>query len=65
MRPTCRVLLHLGGLRLTPGGLAQALHRMADKAKGSFLELLAGLHSQPAVYIDETGWWMGNPGYGL
>jgi hypothetical protein len=65
MRPTCRVLLHLGGLRLTPGGLAQALHRVADKAKGSFLELLAGLRSQPAVYVDETGWWMGNPGYWL
>jgi len=65
MRPTCRVLLHLGGLRLTPGGLAQALHRVANKAKGSFLELLAGLRSQPAVYVDETGWWMGNPGYWL
>jgi len=65
MRPTCRVLLHLGGLRLTPGGLAQAMHRVADKAKGSFLELVAGLGAQPAVYVDETSWWMGKPGYWL
>ncbi len=65
MRPTCRVLMHLGGLRLTPGGLAQALHRVADKAKGSFLELVAGLRAQPAVYADETSWWVRNPGYWL
>lgn len=62
MRPTCRVLHHLGGLRLTPGGLAQALHRVADKTKGSFLELLAGLRTQPAVYVDETSWWVGGAG---
>lgn len=65
MRPTCRVLHHLGGLRLTPGGLAQALHRVAEKTKGPFLELVAGLRSQSAVYVDETGWWMGGPGYWL
>jgi hypothetical protein len=59
MRPTCRVLWHLGGLRLTPGGLAQAMHRVAQKAKGSFLELVTGLRSQPVVYADETGWWVG------
>jgi hypothetical protein len=62
MRPTCRVLRHLGGLRLTPGGLAQALHRVAQKAKGSFLELVAGLRSQPGVYADETSWWVGGAG---
>ena len=60
-----RVLHHLGGLCLTPGGLAQALHRVADKTKGSFLELLAGLRTQPAVYVDETSWWMGGTGYWL
>jgi hypothetical protein len=60
-RPTCRVLEALSGLRLTPGGLVQALHRVADKAKGSFLELVAGLRSQPTVYVDETSWWVGGP----
>jgi len=62
MRSTCRVLEALCGLKLTPGGLAQAMHRVADKAKGSFLELVAGLRSQPAVYADETSWWVGGKG---
>ena len=60
-RSTCRVLESLCGLRITPGGLTQAMHRVADKAKGSFLELLAGLRSQPTVYADETSWWVGDP----
>lgn len=60
-RSTCRVLESLCGLRITPGGLTQAMHRVADKAKGSFLELLAGLRSQPAVYADETSWWVSGP----
>ena len=60
-RSTCRVLESLCGLRITPGGLTQAMHRVADKAKGSFLELLAGLRSQPTVYADETSWWVSGP----
>ncbi len=60
-RSTCRVLEALCGLRITPGGLTQAMHRVADKAKGSFLELLAGLRSQPTVYADETSWWVSDP----
>ena len=60
-RSTCRVLESLCGLRITPGGLAQAMHRVADKAKGPFLELLAGLRSQPTVYVDETSWWVRDP----
>jgi transposase len=62
MRRTCRVLQELGGLRLTPGGLAQAMHRVAEKSKGSFLELVAGLRVQPAVYADETSWWVEGSG---
>jgi hypothetical protein len=58
-RRTCQVLDALGGLRITPGGLVQAMHRVARKAKGSFLELVAGLRAQPAVYADETSWWVG------
>ncbi len=60
-RSTCRVLEALCGLRITPGGLTQAMHRVADKSKGAFLELLAGLRSQPTVYADETSWWVGDP----
>ena len=60
-RSTCRVLESLCGLRITPGGLTQAMHRVAGKAEGSFLELLAGLRSQETVYVDETSWWVSDP----
>lgn len=59
MRRACQVLRALGGLSLTPGGLTQALHRVARKSKGLVLELAAGLRCQPAVYADETSWWEG------
>lgn len=59
MRKTCRVLKHLGGLVLTPGGLSQALDRVAARNEGPFAALIAGLRQQPAVYVDETSWWLG------
>lgn len=64
-RSTCRVLEALAGLRITPGGLVQAMHRVAERTKGSFAQLLAGLRSQPTVYVDETSWWVGGPGHWL
>jgi hypothetical protein len=59
MRRTCRVLKQLGGLSLTPGGLSQALDRVAARNEGAFATLVSGLRQQPAVYVDETGWWQG------
>jgi rRNA maturation protein Nop10 len=64
-RSTCRVLNTLCGLRLTAGGLVQALHRVAYKSRGALAELIAGLRRQPAVYVDETSWWVGGPGHWL
>jgi transposase len=57
-RSTCRVLKKLGGLSITPGGLVQALHRVADRSAGAFEALVTGLREQPAVYVDETSWWL-------
>lgn len=65
MRNTCRVLRDLVGLQVTPGGLSQALERMADKAEYVFEELRQQLRHQSAVYADETSWWVGRPGYWL
>lgn len=65
VRSTCRVLHVLGGLRITPGGLTQAMHRVADRTEADYRNLLAGLRSQEAVYADETSWWVGAPGYWL
>jgi len=65
VRSTCRVLANLGGLSITPGGLVQALHRVADKTRDALAELVAGLRDQPAVHMDETSWWVGGPGWWL
>ncbi len=65
MRNTCRVLRDLLGLHLSPGGLSQALDRVANKNERAFQELLQQLRNQPAVYADETSWWVGGPGWWL
>ena len=65
VRSTCRVLETLGGLRITPGGLTQAMHRVAERTESEYHDLLAGLRSQDAVYVDETSWWVGGPGHWL
>lgn len=63
---TCvKVLKALGGLRITPGGLVQALHRVADKAEGWYDETVATLRRQRSVHADETSWWVGGPGHWL
>jgi len=59
------ILKALGGLRLTPGGLVQALHRVAGKAQIWYGDLIASLRSQPSVHADETSWWVGGPGHWL
>jgi hypothetical protein len=63
-RATCRVLEHLAGLHLSPGGLVQALHRMADKTAGPYELLRQDLRGEN-VNADETGWWVGGPGFWL
>jgi len=65
MRKTCRVLEALCGLRLTPGGLSQALDRIAGKVEGAYEALLERLRSRRAVFADETSWWVGGPGWWL
>lgn len=65
MRKTCRVLRQLGGLSLTPGGLSQALGRMSSKVSGDYEQLVERLRGSPAVFADETSWWVGGPGWWL
>lgn len=65
MRNTCRVLQDLVGLRITAGGLSQALDRIGNKAEPAFDELFEDLRRQPAVYADETSWWVGGSGHWL
>jgi len=64
-RATCRVLERFGGLKLTPGGLVQALERSADKLSPVYDQLIIDLRKSPADFVDETSWYMGEPGYWL
>lgn len=57
-RSTCALLGQLG-LSLSPGGLTQALDRMADRLAEGFAQLQRELRESPAVHADETGWWLG------
>lgn len=60
-RSVCKLLKNLFGLGLSPGGLTQALDRVADKLQPSFDQLIDDLRSRSAVWADETGWWVREP----
>jgi hypothetical protein len=65
VRKTCAVLRELFQLRLSPGGLTQALARVGEKLEPAYENLLARLRAGPCVHSDETSWWVGGPGYWL
>lgn len=59
MRKVCEILGAHFGLRITPGGLSQALARMAKKLRAPFDELREAVRESEAIHADETGWWVG------
>jgi transposase len=65
VRKTCAVLRELFQLRISPGGLTQALARVAGKLEPAYQNLMAQLRAGPCVHSDETSWWVGGPGYWL
>lgn len=65
MRKTCRVLYDLCGLCITAGGLSQALSRVASRVNWIYEQLISDIRGSPAVFADETSWWVGEPGYWL
>ena len=64
-RKTCAVLRNLLGLRLSPGGLTQIAHRLADKLRGGYEALAAAARQAAVQHADETSWWVGGPGWWL
>jgi len=58
MRKSCAVLKSLFGLKLSPGGLTQALKRLAGKLEPAYEQLVARLRDGPCVHSDETSWWV-------
>ena len=65
MRKTCAVLRDLVGIGLSPGGLAQALARMAGRLAPAYDALLDTVKAEPVLHTDETSWWVGRSGFGL
>lgn len=65
MRKACRLLGQGLGLSITPGGLSQALDRVADKVQSSYDRLLQTLRTSDVVFADETSWYVGQPGWWL
>jgi len=65
MRKTCAVLAECFGLALSPGGLAQAVARMANRLLPQYQALTLQLRQAPVVHADETSWWVGARGWWL
>src|SRR5919201_379258 len=56
--PAAKVARLLGqlGLKVTPGGVVQMLHRAARRATPTYQALVDGIRASPVVAPDETGW---------
>lgn len=60
-RRTCRLLDEVFGLRVTPGGVAQALARVAERVRPDYEALIARVRESEVVHSDETSWYVGSP----
>jgi hypothetical protein len=65
LRTTTAILQSLFGLRVTPGGLVQALARVATKLRPAYDALITHVRGSPVAHSDETSWWVGKPGWWL
>ena len=65
MRKACETLQRLSGLKLSPGGLAQLLQRVAGRCAGEYERLVQEIRNSAAVFADETSWYVGTPGWWL
>jgi transposase len=59
MRKVCAILQQHFGLSLTPGGLSQALVRMAERLQAPYQQLQDAVRESDVIHADETGWWLG------
>jgi transposase len=56
---TTTILEHAFGLSLTPGGLSQALTRLAARCEPTYQNLITQVRSSISVTMDESGWRVG------
>ena len=61
LRKTCSILQRGFGLKLSAGGLAQMLHRVAAKLRPQYEALREQVRKSAANYMDETSWYVGDP----
>ncbi len=59
LRQVSRVLADLPGLRVSAGGIARQLQRLAGWLDPYYERLLLALRASPRVHADETGWRTG------
>ena len=64
-RKTCQVLRDMFGLRLSPGGLVGARHRLASRLRVEYEQLVDEARRASVIHADETSWWVGGPGWQL
>ncbi len=57
-RKCCAVLAALGGLRVSPGGLALACQRVAERVRADHAQLMSALLAGEVIHTDETSWWL-------
>lgn len=65
LRKSCQILEQGFGISLSPGGLSQAVERVAQRLEEDYQNALERLRQSEVVYSDETGWWLNGPGYSL
>jgi len=65
MRQTVAILGEHFGLKLTAGGLALLVQRVGRKLQSQHEQRAVQLRQSAVVHADETGWWVGGPGWWL
>jgi len=63
LRRTTEVLKSLFGISISPGGLVQAMHRLAKRLNGQYEAMIERMRAGPLIHSDETSWWLGKPGW--
>jgi len=63
-RKTAEVL-GLFGLKITAGGLSQAMRRVARRLKPAYEQIAQAIRAGPVVHADETSWYVGSTGWWL
>ena len=65
LRKTVAILGEHFGLKLSPGGLALLLQRVAGKVQPEYEQMAVQVQQSPVVHADETSGWVGGPGWWL